>query len=144
MSCWKNILHISSGASEFLTLYIKISISQFKSICQKLVKLVYLSSKEYFSSKGLSCVCVSNSFRSGNSLPLKGMDECFTSLVAVLMAFNLTTILFIVYQKKYPINIVGTSSKQGTFATLAFSHIDNLKNLLKNERVLCSLPSVFR
>ena len=72
------------------------------------------------------------------------MDECFTSLVAVLMAFNLTTILFIVYQKKYPINIVGTSSKQGTFATLAFSHIDNLKNLLKNERVPCSLPSVFR
>ena len=72
------------------------------------------------------------------------MDECFTSLVAVLMAFNLTTILFIVYQKKYPINIVGTPIKQGTFATLAFSHIDNFKNLLKNERVLCSLPSVFR
>ena len=61
------------------------------------------------------------------------------------MAFNLTTILFIVYQKNVPLTSLDlTSSRQGTFATLAFPHIDNLKNLLKNERVLCSLPSVFR
>ena len=59
------------------------------------------------------------------------------------MAFNLTTMLFIVY-KKYPINNVGTSSKQETFATLAFSHIDNFKNLLKMKEYFFSLPSVFR